>query len=289
MVDENTIEVEAEVIEDDILAPRPVYVPAVIDAKAYLAAKGDYVAHMIEPYDGMDEVALAKMDLKEMKVCRADLNKTIKEVEDERKAIKRAYNEPLNAFEAKVAEMLEPARRYERMLAERIKGAEDERKALRRQSLEMEYESFAPALVPVVPFDRLLQTNPKWLNASYNGVKATEEMCDEVTRIAHDWEVLKKQRGKLELFDEAEAEFFRTLDVSKALEYHAERVEEQARIDEMKGDVEENRRAEEPLGTERKQYRFSAWLNDAELASLREWKNALHIGDGWKFTEVNDG
>lgn len=302
------VEVEAEIVEDDVLAPKPVYVPAVIDAKAYLAAKGDYVEHMMEPYADMDEAALEAMDLSEMKTCRADLNRIIKEVEDERKAIKKMYNEPLKAFEAKVAEMLEPVRKSEELLAGGIKAIEASRKELRRQSLEGEYEIFAPALVPVVPFDRILAINPKWLNASYNGVKATEEMEDAVAKIARDWDALKKQAHTLPFYQEAEAAFFRTLDLGAALDVSRSRAEEQARIDALKaevdGDVEYEAapatceadeyapphpvHAEPQPNGERRLYRFSAWLSDSEVASLREWKNALNIGADWKFAEVKD-
>lgn len=39
----------------------------------------------------------------------------------------------------------------------------------------------------------------------------------------------------------------------------------------------------------RRRYHFEAWLNDAELASFREWKNACGVGDGWTYREVRNG
>ena len=172
------IEVEAEVVEDGLLAPRPVYVPAVIDAKAYLEYTAANVERLMEPYSGMTDEALAQMDPKEVKACRADVNRIIKEVEDQRKQIKAAYNGPLKAFEEAVALILEPAKAASDQLKAAVDANADKVRTMRREGLEATYMDFAPALAEVVPFERILQINPKWLNASYGAGKAAQELED---------------------------------------------------------------------------------------------------------------
>lgn len=289
------VEVEAEVIEPEHVE----LVPARIDSEAYLAAKRGWLERMLEPYEGMDDDAIAQMDVKEAKACHADLGRIIAEVEAERKAIKKAYNEPLERFEAAVKELLGPATEAKA----RIKGYIDRQEAVRRQlkadSLRAAYEEYAPALVPVVPFERIL--DPRWLNKTVSQPKAEEAMCDAVGRIAKDWELLKKMRPQLEFYDEDEAVFFRTLDLAEATAHDDMRKAERERIEAMRADVEEYRaeaaaepreEPQEPTGgpnARRRRYMFTAMLNGAEVEALREWKNALGIGEGWTFKECDNG
>lgn len=276
------IEVVAEVIEPEHID----LVPAVIDSQAYLAKRQSWLESMMEPYRDMDDEAIAKMDVKEAKACHADLNRIIKEVDDERKLIKAEYERPLKEFEAEVANLLTPAKGAKLKLKEYIDAHTEKEREFIRQGLERTYEDFAPILVPVVPFERILEINPKWLNKSYGAAKAATELEDAVEKIAKDWEVLKRARSLMRFYDEAEAVFFRTLDINEAMRHNDEREEEQRRIDEMKAEqaalaVE---RTEEALsGDGRKHYSFSVWLDDNELASLREWKTACSIGREWRF------
>lgn len=236
---------EAEIIEESI--ERIEYTPAVINAETYLAARSKWLEEMMEPYQGMDDEAIRAMDASEAKICRADLNKIIKEVDDERKAIKRAYNAPLAEFEAKVNDLLQPAKAAQLKLKSYIDQHTEMEREYRRQELEASYQDFAPALVPVVPFDRILEINPKWLNKSYSSVKAIDEMFGAVDKIAKDWEVLKRQASLMKFYEEAEAVFFRTLDLNAAIAHNDMRENEAERIQQLKDEVDANRQAEMPV------------------------------------------
>lgn len=314
-LDAEPVEVEAEVIGDGHVE----LVPAVIDAAAYLEARRSWVERMMEPYADMDDEAICAMDADEAAVCRADLNRIINEVEAERKAIKARYNEPLARFEAEVKAMLEPARDGAARLKEYIDDQKRVQRDMRRAGLEATYNDFAPMLVPVVPFERILEINPKWLNKSYNAGKAAQELEDAVEGIARDWNVLKGMRPMMRFYDEAEAVFFRTLSLAAAKEHDEMRTEEQARIDAMKAEQEAYREppapaykldfvevspeaaqeSERPVEGARgpnavesdgaRLYEFRAWLTDSDVAALREWKNACGIGTGWTFKEVRNG
>ena len=141
-------------------------------------------------------------------------------------------------------------------------------------------------------------------------------------------------RLSMAYYDDAEAEFWRSLDVKAAVEANNARQARQQQVEAMRRQQEENERwaaqraAEmqqtpvftevepepvpeqerpaEPVSkpqvddfsphpswgepvtpsTERRRYRFEAWMTDAELASFREWKNACGIGEGWTYREV---
>ena len=294
--------VEVEPVEAVVLEPEHVeLVPAVINAETYLLTRREWLDRMLEPYKGMDDAAIAVMDAKEAKACRADLNRIIKEVESERKAIKVAYEKPLAKFESEVAKLLEPAREAERMLKVYIDDQEQIRKRVKADHLQGVYEDFAPALVPVVPFEAILAKNPKWLNKTVTYDKAEKELCEAVQAIAYDWDVLKSMEPSMAFYQEAEAVFFRTLSLHDAVEHERMRTEEQARIDALKAEQAEIRAEQEaaaqmPAPTEerpaepstapqRRHHVFAAWLSDAEVAMLRNWKNANNVGFGWTFKE----
>ena len=234
---------EAEVIEESI--ERIGYTPAVIDAKTYLEARRQRLDKMLEPYQGMDGDAILAMNVSEAKTCRADLNRIIKEVDDERKAIKKAYNAPLAAFEAEVNNLLQPAKGAQLKLKQYIEQHEEEERKRRRCELEQAYVEYAPALVPVVPFDRILDINPKWLNKCYGAMKAADELLAAVDRVAKDWEVLKRSKDTMASYEQAEVVFFNTLDLNAAFEWDTRFKEEAERIRQLNEEVESNRQAQE--------------------------------------------
>lgn len=301
-------------IQEDVAA----LTDAIDDA---LTAFGEYQA---------DQATIDGMDADDAKICEQGLSAAKNAAEDARKKLNRDYKQPLDEAKKRYDELMAPVFDLHEKYRQRRIDAEDERKALRRQGLENTYIEFCAmngweTLPQLVPFQRLLDANPKWMNKGTNAAKAAEDVEAIAERVASDWGVLTRQRSTLPFFDEAEAEFFRTLDVGAALALSAKRQEEQERIDAFKAEQEENRAfvaeqnraeaeaaaraAEEAVKTAaetatavshepqpqpmpekqpepRRLYKFSAWLSDTEVAALREWKNACGIGEGWKFGTV---
>lgn len=247
---------------------------------------------LIEPYRGSTDEALAAMDEKDIKACRRDVNAIVNSVEDGRKAVKREYMRAYDEFEAMVKELLSEPKAISEQLKRALDAKEDERKALLRQGIEASYEDYAPALVPVVPFDRIME--PKWLNKTYGPKKAVEEMYAKVDAIAKDWKSLQGMRDSMTYYDEAEAEFFRTLDLGSAINLNTRRTEEQARINALRAEVEANRAAAEPepvpepepepasetVQPDRRHYIIDIWLTDEEKAFLLDCLKSNGIGYG---------
>ena len=197
------------------------------------------LAKLLEPYQGMTDEALMKMDTREVKSCRADVNRIIKSVEDGRKAIKRAYNEPLAAFEEQVKELLLPAHEAADMLGGVVNRKEMHEQKLRLEGLKNTYLDAAGVLVDVVPFERLLELNPHWKNKGRGAAKHAEELVEIHIKLNKDWKRLQSLEESMPFYQEAEAEFFRTLDIGAAIDFDKKRQEEQAKIDALKADVEE--------------------------------------------------
>ena len=239
------IEVTAEVVSDEITinGQRGSFRPAEIDID--MDAVEESVRGMLADYDGLTPESAQAMTAKEAKACRADLNRISKQLNDARKAVKKVYNEPLARFEARVREIDAIIAKPKELLDARIKDEEQRERAERYEALMHVYEDYAPALVDVVPFERVFKGHEKWLNKSYGLSKAEEELTEVVGAVASDLEAL--QGMGLHYPEEAQRTFFETLSLRQAVNDDKARYEQQRRIDAMREEVEANREAmEEP-------------------------------------------
>lgn len=177
-------------------------------------------------------------DAEQMRRVRKDrtyINGAINSPEDRRKAIKRAYSKPLTDFEddpkLRINRLKEASATYTEALNEADKIARAKRAAV----LEEAYYDMAPALVPVVPWERIYERS--WTNKTHGEVRAKEDLAAKVAKIAADWETLKGLG--LENQEDAELEFFQTLNLSSAITHAKEALERKARLEAMKAEVEQ--------------------------------------------------
>lgn len=202
--------------------------PAVINAN--FDGAREKVLSLIEPYQGLTADVVATMNVKEAKKCRTDLNKIKKELDDARISFHKIYEQPYDVFKAQVDELVSMIKEPLALLDSAVKQAEELAKNQRREVLESTYNDFCPVLVPVVPFDRILEKS--WLNASHGESKAIDELCAKAAQIKKDWDALKDT--ELSCPAETEAEFFRTLSLSDALAFDKAHFEELERINSLK-------------------------------------------------------
>lgn len=234
-------EVEARVIEPGdretlVVACTPASIEANFDA---LEA---HVRSVVADYEGATYDLTSAQALKDATHDRRYLNGLKREIDERRKAVKREYTKPLDAFERRckqVTEIIDEA-------AGNIKAQLDEAEAARRDrayaALSAHYGEFADLLAPVVPYERLHEA--QWLNKSFGEAKAKRALEEKVSAVARDWETLKAQRGSMPHYAEAERELFRTLDLGAALNAARLADEEDARIAEMRAAMESDAPAE---------------------------------------------
>ena len=120
-------------------------------------------------------------------------------------------------------------------LTEALNEADKIARAKRAAVLEEAYYDMAPALVPVVPWERIYERS--WTNKTHGEVRAKEDLAAKVAKIAADWETLKGLG--LENQEDAELEFFQTLNLSSAITHAKEALERKARLEAMKAEVEQ--------------------------------------------------
>lgn len=223
-------EVEATVIEDDGLDVT--FRPAAITADfERLNAKVDKV---LADYEGCVIDIDDKEQVKQAKASRTYLNGLANQITERRRAVKREYEIPLQEFEANVNAVVDKIKKVSDEIKEQLDEAERRYKDEKEQRLREHYEEFAELLAPVVPYEKLHEK--KWLNKSTSYKKAEAELEAKVDSVAKDWESLKKL--DLEFYDAAEAVFFDTLDLGRAVAYNSKLVDDRARIEEMKSQMQ---------------------------------------------------
>ena len=232
-------EVKPEIVEEGgelVVTCRP------SDIEANFDALEDRVRRMVADYEGAAYDMSDDGNVRAAKRDRTYLNGIVKQIDERRKAVKREYLRPLDAFEARCREISGIAKGA----SDAIKAQLDEAERLRRErayaALEAHYVEVADLLAPVVPYSRVHEG--RWLNKTVGEVKAKQLLEEKVGLLAEDWDTLKGQRGSMGHYEVAERELFRTLDLGAALKAARQADEEDARLEEMKAAMEPERAPE---------------------------------------------
>lgn len=227
-------EVEAEVIENEATTLEVTYTEATIASN--FDALEAHVRKVVSEYDGAVYDLTSAQAVKEAKHDRSYLNGIKKEIDERRKAVKREYSKPLDAFEKRCKQITAIIDEAAGNIKAQLDRAEEERRARAYAKLQEHYEEFAELLAPVVPYERLHE--PQWLNKTFGEVKAYEALEAKVSKLAGDWEMLKSQFEGEPFYAEAERELFTTLDLGAALAAARKAAEENARIAELRAAME---------------------------------------------------
>lgn len=223
-------EVEAEVIENEATTLEVTYTEATIASN--FDALEAHVRKVVSEYDGAVYDLTSAQAVKEAKHDRSYLNGIKKEIEERRKAVKREYSKPLDAFEKRCKRITAIIDESSDAIKAQLDEAEQARKDALYSRLQQHYEEFAGLLVPVVPYERLHEA--QWLNKTFGEIKAQQALEAKVSDVARDWETLKAQQEAMPHYADAEREFFRTLDLGAALNAARLADEEDRRIAELK-------------------------------------------------------
>lgn len=223
-------QVEAEVIEAEATTLEVTYTEATIASN--MDALEAHVKKVVAEYEGATYDLASAQAVKEAKHDRSYLNGIKKEIDERRKAVKREYNKPLDAFERRCKQITAIIDESTDAIKAQLDEAEQARKDALYSRLQQHYEEFAGLLAPVVPYERLHE--PQWLNKTFGEIKAQQALEAKVSDVARDWETLKAQQEAMPHYADAEREFFRTLDLGAALNAARLADEEDQRIAELK-------------------------------------------------------
>ncbi|MFE2840162.1 DUF1351 domain-containing protein [Aerococcus urinaeequi] len=103
---------------------------------------------------------------------KAELNKVIKAISNERIRIKKEFNNPLTEFESKVKEITGEIETGKNQIDGRIREYD--------QRLKDEKQNKINDLIQQHAGDRYIEQNPKWLNKTFTDSKIVEEIKEQV-------------------------------------------------------------------------------------------------------------
>ena len=232
-------EVKPEIVEEGgelVVTCRPSDIEANFDALEHR------VRRMVADYEGAAYDMSEDGNVRAAKRDRTYLNGIVKQIDERRKAVKREYLRPLDAFEARCKEISGIAKGASDAIKAQLEEAERLRRERAYAALEAHYGEVADLLAPVVPYSRVHED--RWLNKTVGEVRAKQLLEEKVGLLAEDWDTLKGQRGSMGHYEVAERELFRTLDLGAALKAARQADEEDARLEEMKAAMEPERAPE---------------------------------------------
>lgn len=128
-------------------------------------------------------------NIKEAKTTKAELNKMIATLEDNRKAIKRKWNDPYNAFEAKVKEVVALIQGPLAEIDKQIVDFEERRKAEKRKAVEADIER---QLLSVIGSNQTfirqcgIAFDDRWLNAGMSMTQVSMDINNQISQMLRD-------------------------------------------------------------------------------------------------------
>lgn len=258
---------EPEVVEATIIDTEIDALSASEEWLAQITERAELLAEQFRPHDITGE-----QDYKDSKKARADANREIKAIEQERMNMTAAIKRAVREFEDGTKRAIEPltaiVKEYDKKKGEYEIRWTNERIAKIREA----YEDLAPDLAlpqegadaPLVPFHRLLgrygnEKGTGWTLRSVGEIKAIEAMQAAVEEIAKAEKTIDSMVE--EAYREgAKARYFRTLDLQATLNEEAEAKAQRERVARLERERQEREAAEEEA---RRKAEEAAWMEQA--------------------------
>lgn len=170
------------------------------------------------------------------KASRKDLRRVIDEVDGGRKAATAELRQLLDRIKTDTDGVLSDARARDAALKAEVDAWDAQAVERKRQELGKAYEEFAPALVPLVPFERIwdeLAPVHKWANKSTNIEAAKEQLYAFVERIGQDERIIDGLDMPDEDREQVKADYFGSLDLGDAIARERERIARREHVAEL--------------------------------------------------------
>ena len=182
-------------------------------------------------------IAYTSADETAMKKDKADLNRIINQIEDERKRIKKACMAPYDAFEAQVKEVLRPLRDAVDYIDKGLAGIDASYRQAKTDQMKALYEEVYLGIRDIVPFEKTVKE--EYFKKAYTEKKLDKAYREMAAQVNTDLEAIRTSvaqpfqaaayRAYLVNFSlsEAQSEVYRLQALSKQLE--ARRIAEEER------------------------------------------------------------
>lgn len=144
-----------------------------LDIEANFAEMEAALREMMAPYKSM-----VLTDMSAAKNARAYVNKVKKSIDDSRKLVKKLYQEPLAAFEAKCKTLTTICDEASGAIDAQIKAEEQKEKDLRINALRNAFDSSIHGIEDYISWERIY--NSKWETKSYGTDRALDDIAQSI-------------------------------------------------------------------------------------------------------------
>ena len=136
--------------------------------------------------------------IKADKKVLADLRKLEKELNDARIATKKKWLEPYEAFETRCKQVVALVSEPISLINTQIKAFDETKKIEKQAHVKELYEENIQGLSEFLPFDRVMNANPKWLNASCKDTDILFDLNAMTLKVKNDLSAIKALNSEIE-------------------------------------------------------------------------------------------
>ncbi|MBS4874135.1 MAG: DUF1351 domain-containing protein [Atopobium minutum] len=172
-------------------------------------------------------------DYKQSKRERTAARKAIAEIEEARKAKTKAVKEAVRDFETKVRDLLEPLSSIDANYKAEIELWEEQAYKQKLSYAREAYEDMAPALVDLVPFERICDKYSKdegWDKLTVTDEKVRLSVEGHISQIANDEKTIDAMGLDADETSALKADYFSCLDLGDAMRRSTERRQQRERV-----------------------------------------------------------
>ena len=190
-------------------------------------------AYTLQKAQEYQSIAYTDADKSAMKADRAQINKFVSAMEDERKRVKAFYNEPYEKFNAQVKEVLQPMRDTIQLIDQGLDEIEQKYREEKTELCRKYYDRHIGDLRELLPFERTIRE--EYYKRAFKENKLEQAYMDFFGRIREELKALEELPERFR--DKAVLEYMKSFSLSDA-------IREGKRLEEMEKVMEERRLAQ---------------------------------------------
>lgn len=184
-------------------------------------------------------IAYIDADVVAMKKDRADINRFINALDNERKNKKKQYMEPYTVFEQQVKDALQPLKEAESYIKKGLDEIEQQYRDAKAEKMREYYEKHAGDLKELVPFTKTIRE--EYYKRAFTDKKLEQGYIDFFVRIREDLNALNELPERFR--DKAAMKYMESFSISDALR-------EGKRLEDLENLMQERKRKKEAEPTQ---------------------------------------
>lgn len=153
----------------------------------------DWLTEELAPYASM---VVTEDSIAEAKKTRASIRKVGDSIDAQRKAIKKEWMRPYEAYEAKCKELTGIVNGAVSNIDGQIKAMENEVKEQKRQRLSDFFDEHSYDVADFITFDDVFDS--KWLNATFSEIDAANSIMEQIESINEGLETIRSMNSPYE-------------------------------------------------------------------------------------------